>query len=331
MEEKMLSVIIPVYNVEAYLERCVTSIISQDYTNLEIILVDDGSPDKSGQMCDQYAENDSRIRVIHKTNGGISSARNAGLTVAKGDYISFVDSDDSIMPNMYATMVRIIEENGLDILECEVRRIKKEKISEPVCNDSLKITSGYDAMIDCLANDRATVWNKVYTKKAIGEVRFPEGRIFEDSATSYLFMANAKKVGFISKAFYCYYYNGNSITQTSFKPKARWDYVLARKEAFEYAKEKNLPCISECQSMYVKALLSCLTSLYAAGTVQDRKLYLDKIQRELKYYQGNPDSYCKLNGKYKMWLRLNGKFDFVHIVSAKLSLLSKQIRANIKI
>lgn len=331
MEEKMLSVIVPIYNVEAYLERCLDSITSQDYSNLEIILVDDGSPDKCGQICDQYAKKDSRIRVIHKTNGGLSSARNAGLDVAKGDYISFVDSDDSIMPHMYSTMVSVIEENGLDILQCKVKRIKKGRISEPVCNDSLKITSGYDAMLDCLANDGASVWSKVYTKKAIGEVRFPKGRIFEDSATMYLFTANAEKVGFISKAFYCYYYNANSITQTSFKPKQRWDYVLARQEALAYAEKNKLPCIPECQSLYVKALLSCLTSLYAVGTEQDRKLYFDKIQSELKYYQGNPDSYCKLNGKYKMWLRLNGKFDFVHIVSAKISLISKQIKSHIKI
>lgn len=329
MSEKLLSVIIPVYNVEAYLERCVTSIISQDYTNLEIILVDDGSPDKSGQMCDQYAEKDLRIRVIHKTNGGLSSARNAGLAVAKGDYISFVDSDDSIMPNMYSTMVRIIEENGLDILACGVRRIKKGKITEPVFDEKINIMTGYDAMVDCLANDGGAVWNKIYTKDAIGSVRFPEGRIFEDSAVTYLFMANSRKVGYISKAFYCYYYNGNSITQTSFKPKARWDYVLARQEAFEYAREKDLPCIPECQSIYVKALLSCLTSLYAVGSEEDRNLYFDKIQSELQHYQRNLDSYCKLNGKYKMWLRLNGKFDFVHIISAKLSLLSKKIKAGL--
>lgn len=191
---KLISVIVPIYKVEAYLRRGIDSILAQDYPNMEVILVDDGSPDNCGKICDEYAKKDTRIRVIHKTNGGVSSARNAGLDVAKGEYISFIDSDDSILPYMYSTMIKVIENNNLDIVTCGVQRIKLgEKIKETYGDGSVRIVDGREALIDCLANDGAAVWNKVYAKKAIGDVRFPVGRVFEDSVASYLFLANAKK------------------------------------------------------------------------------------------------------------------------------------------
>ena len=155
---------------------------------------------------------------------------------------------------------------------------------------------------------------------------FPVGRIFEDSATMYLFIANAEKVGYLNKVFYNYYYNGNSITQTSFAPKARWDYVLARKEAFEYSVAKNIPCIKECKSLYVKALLSCMTAVYACGTDSEKRMYKEKIIPELIKYKSDKDSYCKLNSKYKIWLKFSGDFNIIHIISAKISLFSKKCK-----
>lgn len=333
---KLLSVIVPIYNVERYLKRGVDSILAQNYPNMEIILVDDGSPDNCGKICDEYAKADKRIRVIHKENGGVSSARNAGLDVARGDYFSFIDSDDSILPNMYSTMIAALEDNNLDIVSCGVRRIKNNKTKNKKIKNkddgdgNLKIINGKEALINCLANDSAAIWNKVYTKKAIGTVRFPKGRIFEDSVASYSFTANACKVGYIDRKFYNYYYNENSITQTSFKPKARWDYVLARKEAFDYCVEHKLPCIDECKSLYVKALLSCLTAVYANSNDEEKSYYKNKIMPELIKYKYDQGSYCKLNTKYKIWLKLSGDFDFVHKISAKVSLLSKKVKQILK-
>lgn len=328
---KLLSVIVPIYNVEPYLKRGVDSILAQNYPNMEIILVDDGSPDNCGEICDEYAEADKRIRVIHKENGGLSSARNAGLDVATGEYFSFIDSDDSILPDMYSTMINALEENNLDIISCGIRRVKNNNVKSIDDGDgSVTVRDSYNALIDCLANDGAAVWCKIYTKKAIGDIRFPVGRIFEDSATMYLFTANACKVGHVNQAFYNYYYNGNSITQTSFKPKARWDYVLARKEAFDYCVEHKLPCIDECKSLYVKALLSCLTAVYANSNDEEKSCYKNKIMPELIKYKYDQGSYCKLNTKYKIWLKLSGNFDFVHKFSAKLSLLSKKVKKMLK-
>ena len=165
---KLISVIVPIYKVEAYLRRGIDSILAQDYPNIEVILVDDGSPDNCGKICDEYAKKDKRIRVIHKPNGGLSYARNAGLDVAKGEYISFIDSDDSILPYMYSTMIKVIENNNLDIVTCGVQRIKPgEKIKETYGDGSVCIVDGREALINCLANDGAAVWCKLYTKKAI--------------------------------------------------------------------------------------------------------------------------------------------------------------------
>ena len=116
----LISVIVPIYNVEKYLDRCVESIINQTYKNLEIILVDDGSPDNCTQMCDDYAKKDSRIRVVHKENGGLSDARNAGMEVATGEYVSFIDSDDYISLDFYETLFQTMIDNDSDIVECSV-------------------------------------------------------------------------------------------------------------------------------------------------------------------------------------------------------------------
>lgn len=125
-EEKLLSVIVPVYKVEPYLHRCVDSIRNQTYKNLQIILVDDGSPDNCGKICDEYAELDARIIVVHQENRGLSGARNTGLRYAKGEYVAFVDSDDWIAPTMYETLVRMIERNDLDMARCGITEINSK-------------------------------------------------------------------------------------------------------------------------------------------------------------------------------------------------------------
>lgn len=323
---KLLSVIVPVYNVEKVLKRCVDSILAQDYTPMEVILVDDGSPDKCPQICDEYATKDKRIKVVHKTNGGVSSARNVGLDKAVGEYISFIDSDDSILPNMYSEMIEQLEQNKLDIIECKAQRVKKGVVKHSADKGNLIICNAKEELIDCLKNDGGSVWSKIYKKQVIGTVRFPEGRVFEDTVAMFKFIANAKVIGFFNKTFYNYYYNYSSITQTSFKTKARWDYVLARKDALDYTIEHNLPCVKECESMYAKALLSCLTAVYADGTQEEKKYYIPKIKTILLGLRDKEGINCKLNSKYRLWLFFCGRIDAIHIISAKISFVSKKIK-----
>ena len=180
---ELISVIVPVYNVESYIAECIESIQNQTYMNLEIILVNDGSTDASGDICDQYAAYDERIKVIHQENGGLSAARNTGIEAANGDYISFVDSDDYIRLTLFEDMLQLLKEYDLDIIEFTAFRDKSGDIIEG-CNDGhLEIYSKEDALRLAMHDCFVAAWSKLYKRSAIGDVRFPVGRKFEDTAT----------------------------------------------------------------------------------------------------------------------------------------------------
>lgn len=321
---ELISVIVPVYNVESYVAKCIESIQNQSYQHLEIILVDDGSTDDSGDICDQYAAYDDRIKVIHQENGGLSAARNTGIEAANGDYIAFVDSDDYIAPNMYEDMLHILKDNDLDILECTAFRDKNGTIIEG-CNDGkLEIFDKDDALRLAMHDCFVAAWSKLYKRSAIGDVRFPIGRKFEDTATSYLYVANSKRVGHINRCYYYYLLNPNSITQTSFNPKSRWDFVIGYEERLKYAINHHLPYVDDCNSLLMKAVLSCLTAYYANPT--GNQVYYDKCKHLIETYRSDI-SYKQLNSKYKIFLWSFGRADWIHKIGARLSYLAKQVRA----
>lgn len=189
--QPLISVIVPIYDVEAYLDGCVASIMGQSYPHLEIILVDDGSPDLCGAMCDRWAEKDPRIRVVHKENGGLSDARNAGLTVATGEYVGFVDSDDSIDRDFYKILLERIEATGSDIACCE-----------PEKDGQYDTRQALDALIG--GNLRQVVWNKLYKRSVAADILFPKGKCHEDEFWSYPVFARAKRV--VSVDFPGYHY-----------------------------------------------------------------------------------------------------------------------------
>lgn len=320
---ELISVIVPVYNVESYLEKCIESIQNQSYKSLEIILVNDGSTDSSGDICDKYAACDKRIRVIHQKNGGISSARNTGLEVANGDYIAFVDSDDYIELKMYEDLLNILKEYNLDIIDCGSFRDKNGMITGG-CNDGqIEIYEKDDALRLAMHDGFTSVWNKLYKRDIVISIRFPEGRKFEDSAISYLYIANANRIGHINRSYYYYRLNLNSITQTSFDPKSRWDFVLGYEERLRYAIEHQLPYIDDCNSLLMKAVLSCLTAYYAKP--KGNQVYYDNCKKMIENYR-NDTSYKQLNFKYKIFLWSFGRADFIHKVGASLSYLAKKVR-----
>ena len=320
---ELISVIVPVYNVEPYIAKCIESIQNQTHMNLEIILVDDGSKDESGDICDQYAAYDERIVVIHQENGGLSAARNAGIEVAKGDYIAFVDSDDYIGTTVYEDMLNLMKEHDLDIIEFTAFRDKSGTVIEG-CNDGqIEIYEKDDALRLAMHDGFTSVWNKLYKRDIVINIRFPEGRKFEDSAISYLYVANANRVGHINRSYYYYRLNLNSITQTSFDPKSRWDFVLGYEERLRYAIEHQLPYIDDCNSLLMKAVLSCLTAYYAKP--KGNQVYYDNCKRMIENYR-NDTSYKQLNFKYKIFLWSFGRADFIHKVGASLSYLAKKVR-----
>ena len=177
MDYGKVSVIVPIYKVEPYLDQCVQSIVNQTYKNLEIILVDDGSPDNSPAMCDAWAEKDNRIRVIHKENGGFSSARNAGLDAATGDYIQFVDSDDWILPDMTAALVSCAVKENADVVRCGYCE-NVDGDTQEICTNSRTYCPEYNKLVIDIMNDglmSGAVWNKLYKRGVLDGIRFRPG------------------------------------------------------------------------------------------------------------------------------------------------------------
>ena len=217
--DKLISVIVPIYNVENYLVRCIESIINQTYSNLEIILVDDGSPDKCSIICDEYAKKDSRIKVIHKKNGGLSDARNAGLDIATGEYIGFVDSDDYIDKNMYKEMINELIEKNADIVSCAINNIYSDRTE--IINIDEEIYDAELALKNLILgkNINQTVWNKLYKKEVIGNILFEKGKINEDEFWTYRILANSKKIITLNKPLYSYLHRASSIMGQGYSEK----------------------------------------------------------------------------------------------------------------
>lgn len=213
-----ISVVIPVYKVEPYLDQCVQSVVDQTYTDLEIILVDDGSPDNCPAMCDAWAERDSRIKVIHKQNGGLSDARNAGLEIATGSYISFVDSDDWVSPDMFELLVGILEQADAQIAECGTVSVYPETERQP-CERPEGSTPAFatygteEAMRHLLAEDvfSPMVWNKLYRRECISNLRFEVGKLHEDVFFTHQAFGNCARIAKVETACYFYLQRHDSI------------------------------------------------------------------------------------------------------------------------
>lgn len=215
---ELISIIVPVYNVEKYIRRCINSIIKQTYQYLEIILVDDGSTDNSGLICDKYAHIDNRITVIHKKNGGLSSARNTGIDIAKGAYIGFIDSDDWIAPETYEVLYKNLVRYDADVSDIDSVILSKEFIYKNN-KEKIYIYEGREILIDYFISNKYSCCRKLYKRSIIGEIKFPVGKINEDITTNYLFLASAKREVKSSLKLYYYFNNPNSITGKVFKKK----------------------------------------------------------------------------------------------------------------
>ena len=220
----LISVIVPVYNSEKYLKKCIESILDQTYENIEIILVDDGSTDKSSAICDEYANKDLRISVIHKENGGLSSARNAGLKASCGELIGFVDSDDYIEPTMYEKLKENMDKYGSDIAVCQFYQSYKILTDLVDGLDKEEVYEGKDKFSN-LENDNyfmtVVAWNKLYKKDLFKSIKYPEGRLFEDSYIICDILTKAKKVSYINEPLYYYTIRksgmGNNITEQHYE------------------------------------------------------------------------------------------------------------------
>lgn len=235
----LISVIVPVYKVEAYLDKCISSIMNQTYQNLEIILVDDGSPDRCGAMCDEWAERDGRIRVIHKENGGLSDARNAGMAAATGELMGFVDSDDWISPEMYQLLYENMQENDSDIAACGVEMVWEDgSPSRMLTRPGRCVLNSQEAMRAIIEESalKQPVWYKLYKTELIRAIPFEVGKYHEDVFWSYQAIGKAGCVSVMDTPCYHYVQRKGSIMGEGFSMR-RLDALDAKLLRLEYVKD----------------------------------------------------------------------------------------------
>lgn len=236
-----ISVIVPVFNVEKQLVRCVDSIVNQTYSTLEIILVDDGSTDSSGKLCDEISKKDSRIKVIHQSNKGLSGARNAGLDVMIGEYVFFVDSDDYLAIDTLEKLYHNLHRNNCDVMACGISYVWDEKTEEEAfTSNSPGIWSGHESIIQMMrTNNICTVaWNKLYKACLWQDVRFPEGCLHEDEATIYKVLYKSRLVAYMPECLYKYYQRPGSLMNAGLTGRYK-DYMKAIRERIAFFKGVN--------------------------------------------------------------------------------------------
>ena len=262
---KKVSIIIPVYNVEQYLERCLETVVNQSYKGLEIILVDDGSTDSSGKICDKYKELDERIVCIHKENGGLSSARNAGVNIATGEYFVFVDSDDWVSIRMVETLTKALQKNNSDIVCCEFYNVSDSTLAVSDFSSNERKLTKEEAILELINwKIRDYAWNKIYNSALFDGVRFPVGRNYEDMATTYKLFDKANSVYVIPDCLYYYYFRENSIANISNFDKLlknKYDALISYYERVFYFRDKNSRAFELCCKKYIERAFSFLNFL----------------------------------------------------------------------
>ena len=298
---ELISVIVPVYNVESYLEKCIESILIQDYVNFELYLVDDGSTDRSGSLCDSYAQRDPRIRVLHKPNGGLSDARNAALDHIKGEYVVFIDSDDFVDPKYLSTLYRLIRMKHADISICNFQYISEKGILLNRVENSGEIIelSQKDALQSLVRGEviNTSASMKMYRTSLFKEIRYPKGQLYEDIATTYKLFFKADKLVYQNYAFYIYLCRTGSITKQSFTAK-RLDAIKNTQEMCEAIKKIYPDLRDDCDARLYSQYVSTYAAALVGGANQAICMQLYQEMKTIPY-----NSYFKK--KMKIYYRLS--------------------------
>lgn len=282
-----ISIIVPVYKAERYLNRCLTSICNQIFSDLEIILIDDGSPDHSGEMCDQWEKRDSRIRVIHQKNAGAGAARNAGLAIARGDYIGFVDSDNWIAPLMYQQMYESIRNTNSEMAIVKWKMVKKNftkkfqenqkekyKIYAKKREDILDLFFRVHGEEDTSIFDVGT---KLISRKIMKGFRFIEGTISEDIRASFFFISHSDRIALIDEKFYYYYCNPEGVTRTKVTRKD-FEYTDAYRSILSIVK-KDFPMYEDvARFSYIRSYYTILSKMKLYGYDKEDELVREKYK-----------------------------------------------------
>ncbi len=303
---ELVSVIIPVYKVEPYLDRCVQSVVNQSYPNLEIILVDDGSPDQCPAMCDAWAKKDPRIRVIHKKNGGLSDARNAGMAAATGEYISFVDSDDWIAPEMLERLVKALERDDSDIAACAVEMVWEDGRENKTLTVRKNLVLEREDAQRALLNEtllKQPACFKLYRSETIRDILFAVGKYHEDVFWSYQAVGRARRVSLIDYVGYYYFQHAGSIMGEGYSLK-RLDAIEAVVNRYHYF-EKEFPALAK--DAKVSILNNCIYHGQMALKYckkEDRKTVFSTLNKVRDSVSISNEDCAGMKASHRLWLKM---------------------------
>ena len=275
-----ISVIVPVYNVAQYLSQCVSSILSQDYGDLEVILIDDGSTDASGEICDQYAAKDSRVRVIHQKNGGAAAAKNAGLRIASGDYLAFADSDDYLEPGAYGFLMKTLLETNADAVQGSFREVYQNRAEEQhIRGETLE---GYDYLLRFPKDfSCALLWNKLYRRAIFDGVSFEEGHKIDDEYFTYQGFLQPRKVVRADRIVYNYRKRASSVMSS---PESAERLVLDCLDSAAKRRQKILDTLPELREPFDENYLDVIW--YLSGNEGSTERTLKALKDSLRNYLG---------------------------------------------
>ena len=330
MDEELISVIIPVYNVEKFLRYSLESVINQSYKNLEIIIVNDGSTDESKNICKEYEEKDKRVKLINQKNQGLSAARNAGLNIATGKYVGFIDSDDIISLKFYEGLYKLLKETNSDISECASVQISDENLfngktkfddidnMDFITTDSLGALNRINNEDTYIIGKSVVVWNKLYKMELFKDIRFPVGKRYEDDLTTYKLFNKIHKLVSTEKVLYNYVQRKNSIMHQEFSIK-RLEAIDVYENYEKFFREyDNKYLYAKCLVKYLRILFKILNELYDSNYEEKEKIkkilndkfveIYDKLQnnlqglsdKELEFITINRDNYYK-----QFWSMIN--------------------------
>ncbi|MCR8746796.1 glycosyltransferase family 2 protein [Romboutsia lituseburensis] len=320
----LISIIVPVYNVEKYIHECIDSIINQTYSNIEIILVNDGSTDNSGNICEKYEKKDNRIKVVHKKNGGLSDARNVGIDISNGDYICFIDSDDWINLDMIENLYNLIIRYNADIAQSDyVEVYNKDSMSKNAIKEDIKFYNSND-MLECLYGEEyvktVVVWNKMYKKELFNQIRFPKGKLHEDEFTTYKIIHKANMIIDSNLPLYYYRQRENSIMNSNFNIK-RLDAIDACIEQKKYFKKCGLRMFENKVDAKMCGLFKYLYLKASQSNLHNRTEVLSKLNDNMKknYISFILNKEIKLMGKMSLTLAILNRNIFCNLYSKHIN------------
>ena len=322
----LISVIVPIYKVEELLPRCINSLLNQTHKNLEIILVNYGSPDKCGEICDQYAKKDKRIKVIHKENGGLSDARNCGLKIASGEYIAFVDSDDYIHNKMYEILLDNLKKNHADMSICMIKNVVELNPieDESTLKQNIKCYSKNEChfnLFNELYLPTEVAWNKIYKKELWDNLEYPVGKLHEDEYVIHHLIERCNKVVYTNLELYYYYNNQNGITK-KFNVK-RLDAIEAFEDRKQFYKNiKNAKLYNNACLAYLKVL--GINYVYVKMYLKDNFLNKElKVKFRENYKELKERENIPLINKIQFFMMINFPIPY-HYIKTILKNISKR-------